>query len=228
QVIPIFASKTMEFENIYPDDNPNHRIQRSNIPENPIKPHNLNNINFEVFDALLLSPLSPFDLPLDTLEYLSAQGLPIYLGAQGYLRHTENDNVVLKPWKDYEKFLKFVKLLFLDEIEARIILGHLAGSCGKIARILSSFGPEEVIVTRGDRGALVYSARIDGHALYDIPAFPPQRIVDPTGLGDTFMAAYALKKLETDDPEKSGTFASQVSSRKMAHKGAFRKVVQEK
>jgi sugar/nucleoside kinase (ribokinase family) len=220
-IIPICTKETMEFENIYPDDNPNHRIQRAFIPNNPINPGSISKIIFKDFDAILLSPLSPSDIPLNTLKYLSQFKKPIYLGAQGYMRHIENGKVVLKPWVDYGKFLKYVKLLFLDELEARVILGMFTGNCDEIARKLTSFGPEEVIITRGDHGALIYSRKTRVIESYDIPAFPPKKITDPTGLGDTFMAAYAAEKLESDNPEVCGIFASLVSSIKMEHKGAF-------
>ncbi len=220
-IIHIYTEETMEFENIYPDNNPNHRIQRAVVPNNPISPDNLSKIKFKDFDAILLSPLSPSDIPLNTLKYINQFKTPIYLGAQGYMRHIENGKVVLKPWNNYKKFLKFVKLLFLDEMEARVILGMFTGNCGEIARKLSSFGPEEVIITRGDHGALIYSRKAGVTEPYDIPAFPPKKIMDPTGLGDTFMAAYATGKLESDNPEVCGIFASIVSSVKMEYKGAF-------
>lgn len=220
QIIPIYTDQTMEFENIYPDDNPNHRIQKSNIPINPILPKDFKNINWRTYHALLISPLSPFDIPLKTFKFLSKQNIPIYLGAQGYLRYKENSNLVLKPWKAYKKYLKLVKILFLDEIEASIILGKSAKNCNEIAQNLSSFGPEEVIVTRGDQGALIYSKKYCEY--FNISAFLPDEIVDPTGLGDTFMAAYALKKLETENPEDCGKFASKVASRKIEQKGALK------
>ena len=39
-----------------------------------------------------------------------------------------------------------------------------------------------VAVTRGENGATIYA----GGVRYDIPAVPPQRILDPTGAGDAF------------------------------------------
>lgn len=222
RIIPVYTKETMEFENIYPDDNPNHRIQKSRVPVNPIKPPVFKNLNWKQYDALLLSPLSPYDIPLETIQYLYKQDTPIYMGAQGYLRHT-NHKVVLKPWKDYENFLKLVDFLFLDELEARVILGNSSDNCAEIAQILAYFGPKEVIVTRGDRGAVIYSGKTGENGdVHDIPAFPPEKTVDPTGLGDTFMAAYALKKQETEDPLECGRFASKVSSRKLEQRGAFR------
>jgi hypothetical protein len=32
-VIPLFFDETMEFENIYPDIDPNHRVQKANVPK---------------------------------------------------------------------------------------------------------------------------------------------------------------------------------------------------
>ena len=42
---------------------------------------------------------------------------------------------------------------------------------------------EVLIITRGELGSSVYT---DSGARADIPAVPPQRIVDPTGVGDAF------------------------------------------
>ena len=220
KIIAIYKDRTMEFENIYPDNNPNHRTQKSRIPKNPINPSDFDGIDPDNFDALLISPLSPYDIPLKTLKFLSKQGKPIYLGAQGYLRHRNGNDIFLKSWKNYDKYLKLIDFLFLDELEARIILSNNNGDCGDIARSLTFFGPEEVIITRGDLGAIIYSQRTD--LIYDIPAIPPKKLLDPTGLGDTFMAAYALRKMETINPTSCGKFAAQISSLKMEREGAFR------
>jgi hypothetical protein len=219
-IIPFYSEETMEFENIYPHSDPNHRIQKAKIPHNSIKPTHLTDINFKKFDAVILSPVSPYDIPLETMEYLYKQNVPIYLGAQGYLRQIEDsENLVLKPWKGHENFLKLVKFLFLDEKEVKIILNNKEFSCKQIARILSGLGPDEVIITRGDRGALIYSK----NKYYKVPVFPPQKTVDPTGMGDTFMAAYLVKKMDTENPKECAKFASIISSHKIGYKGAYRK-----
>lgn len=219
KIVAIYKDSTMEFENIYPDDNPNHRTQKSKIPKNPINPPDFKEINPDDFDAILISPLSPYDIPLKTLKFLSKQGKPIYLGAQGYLRHRDGNDIFLESWKDYGKYLKLIDFLFMDELEARVVLSNNNGDCGDIARSLTFFGPEEVIITRGGRGAIIYSRKTD--QIYDISAIPPKKLVDPTGLGDTFMAAYAMKKMETSNPTGCGKFASQISSLKMEREGAF-------
>jgi len=215
-ITPFYVNETIKFQNIYPDNDPNHRIQKAKIPRNTIKSIS-NHINDS--DTLLLGPLCPYDIPFKTIEELSKLKIPIYLGAQGYLRHLNGNKIVLKPWNGFKKFLKHINILFMDENESSIILGK-KHSLGETARILASFGPEEVIITCGSQGSFIYSAKLD--KTYIIPAFKPQKIEDPTGLGDTYMAAYAARKLETENPEKCGMFAAAAASVKLENKGPFK------
>lgn len=218
ELFPIFTGETIKFQNIYPDNNPNHRIQKAHIPSNPIKVKDISYLDLKNSDAVLLGPLCPYDIPLETFKYLSQLKIPIYLGAQGYLRHLKGEKIVLRPWNDFQKFLKFVNILFIDENEAKTILGTQI-SMDHVAKTLASFGPEEVIITQGSNGSTIYSKKLD--EMYRIPAFSPQKIEDPTGLGDTYMAAYAARKIETEDPRMCGKFASAASVIKLENKGAF-------
>jgi sugar/nucleoside kinase (ribokinase family) len=218
KIIPLFFDKTMEFENIYPSDDPNLRIQKADLPKNPVMPNKLPN-DLESYDAVLLCPLSPSDIPIETIKHISGYNVPIYLGAQGYLRHLEHHKVILKPWDDFQKFLMYIQMVFIDEAEARVIMDKNDHELNIIGKELASFGPEDVIITRGDRGAVIYSSNFD-HT-YKIPAFTPKQTKDPTGLGDTYMAAYVTKRIEKADPETCGIFASMVSTMKLEKDGAF-------
>ena len=227
-LFPIFTDETVQFQNIYPDNNPNHRIQKAHIAHNPIKVKDIVSLDLNDCDAILLGPLSPYDIPLETIKYLSKLKIPIYLGAQGYLRHLKGDKIVLRPWNTFQKFLKYVKILFMDENESATILGEEL-PLDEVAKILASFGPEEVIITQGSAGSTIYSKKSD--ELYQIDAFVPQKIEDPTGLGDTYMAAYAARKLEIEDPKMCGIFASAAAVIKLENKGAFngnRKLIHER
>lgn len=228
ELFPIFTGGTIKFQNIYPDNNPNHRIQKAHIPHNPIEVKDIASLDLRDSDALLLGPLCPYDIPLETIEYLSKLKIPIYLGVQGYLRHLNGNEIVLRPWIGFQKFLKFVKILFMDENESATILGKQL-PLNEVAKTLASFGPEEVVITQGSNGSTVYSKKLD--EIYKIPAFSPKKVEDPTGLGDTYMAAYAARKLKIDDPEMCGMFASAASVIKIENKGAFkgnRKLIKER
>jgi adenosine kinase len=45
---------------------------------------------------------------------------------------------------------------------------------------------EAVVVTRGEKGATIYAA----NGQIDVPAVPPRRIVDPTGVGDAYRGGF--------------------------------------
>lgn len=215
-IIPIFFDKTMKFENIYPDNNTNNRIQKATIPENPIKPENLPE-DIESYDAVLLCPLYPSDIPIETIEHISNYNIPIYMGAQGYLRELNDNHIILKPWNNFEKFLRLIKMFFIDETEAKVMTGK--HNLSQIGEELSNFGPQEVIITCGDRGAIIYSSI--NKCTYKIPAFTPLQTADPTGLGDTYMAAYARKRMETSNLETCGIFAAMVATMKLEKAGPF-------
>lgn len=220
RIIPSLRDKNANFENYYPSHDPNQRKQRANLPFNPIKREDLKDLDLQRYDAFLVSPLSPGDIPLKTLKYLHQTGKPIYMGIQGYMRHLDNFEVILRPWENYHKFLPFLKIIFMDELEARMVLGIGYSDLEVIAQKLAAHGPQEVIITLGDRGSLIYSRKLD--KVYRIPAVPPHKTVDPTGLGDSYMAAYASKRLESMDPEKCGIFASQIASLKLEKQGALK------
>ena len=116
----------------------------------------------------------------------------------------------------------------MDENEAATILGKQL-PLDEVAKTLASFGPDEVIITQGSNGSTIYSKKLD--EIYKIPAFSPKKTEDPTGLGDTYMAAYAARKLEIEDPKMCGMFAAAASVIKLESKGAFkgnRKLIYER
>ena len=217
-IIPVWTSKSMEFENIYPDPgNPNLRTQQANIPNNPILPEHLQHIDIRSFDAIFILPLCPSDVPLETVQYLASFRKPIFVGAQGYLRHLHEGKVVLYPWPEFTKFTPHVDMLFVDDSEARCILNSPNLDLPDVACRLGSAGIYEVVITRGDRGAVI----ISGNREYAIPAFAPDKITDPTGLGDTYMAAYTLQRLRGCEVREAGEIAATTATMKLEYKGAF-------
>lgn len=226
QVFPLFKKDTVKFENKYYNNDPNHRIQRSNAPKIPITSEDILGIislNFESksqLDGVLLGPLLPWDIPLETINKIHNLGIPIYMGLQGYLRHFEGCDIYLEPLKRVNEILKFVKIVFLDEGEARAIVPHET-SLEKIGKLLSKYGPEEIIITCGDRGSVIYSK--EKSEAIKIKAYPPIKLIDPTGLGDTYMAAYISCHVKGKSQEECGKFASMVSTIKLENKDGFEK-----
>lgn len=88
-------------------------------------------------------------------------------------------------WIDHKKqsvikLLKKVHIFVANDAEARSLSGE--HNLIKAAKCLNSFGAPIVIVKKGEHGVLVFSRDF----IFCLPAYPVEKIVDPTGAGDTF------------------------------------------
>jgi pfkB family carbohydrate kinase len=72
-----------------------------------------------------------------------------------------------------------------------------------------------LVLTYGDAGAVVHHKGTSRHS----PAFASGKIVDPTGSGDFFAAAYFTRLAATGDPFASADFANCVASFAVERKG---------
>ena len=78
------------------------------------------------------------------------------------------------------ELLKKVDLLVINDEEARELTG--IQNLTKAAADIRKRGPKELIVKRGEHGALLF----DGHGTFFVPAYPLEEVNDPTGAGDSF------------------------------------------
>lgn len=76
--------------------------------------------------------------------------------------------------------MKRVNLFVANDGEARALTGET--NLVKAARALRRFGPQLVIIKKGEHGVLFYSDDVK----FAFPAYPVDEVKDPTGAGDTF------------------------------------------
>jgi sugar/nucleoside kinase (ribokinase family) len=82
------------------------------------------------------------------------------------------------------KVLERVDLLVVNDEEARLLSKE--HNLPRAARAIRAMGPKTVIVKRGESGALLFHE----HGVFAAPAYPLERVVDPTGAGDTFAGGF--------------------------------------
>ena len=85
---------------------------------------------------------------------------------------------------ELRRTLARVHVLVINDEEARQLAGE--HNLVRAARAILSQGPHSVIVKRGDAGALLFHE----HGVFAVPAFPLERVVDPTGAGDSFAGGF--------------------------------------
>jgi len=74
-------------------------------------------------------------------------------------------------------------ILFLNDSEATLLCQ--ARELRRAAEELSRLGPRCVVIKKGSHGAFVYYQR----QVFLAPAYPLQKVIDPTGAGDAFAGA---------------------------------------
>jgi len=105
---------------------------------------------------------------------------------------------------EVRKLLKSIHGLVLNDGEARLLTGKK--NLIDAARDVLKLGPKFVVIKKGEHGCLMCSER----DTFVLPAFPAQKVVDPTGAGDSF-AGGMMGYLATQ-----GTFSSATLKRALA------------
>lgn len=103
------------------------------------------------------------------------------------------------------KVFKRVNLVCINDGEARMLCEE--SNLIKCGRQILRMGPQYVVIKKGEHGALLMSKNM----LFLAPAYPLDKVVDPTGAGDTFAGGFLgyldqQKKL-TDDALKQAVLA---------------------
>lgn len=97
-----------------------------------------------------------------------------------------------------EDIVKAVDVLFMDEGEAREFANE--ANLVHAAKYIMSLGPKAVVIKRGEHGVLLFSE----NSVFAAPAFPLERVVDPTGAGDSFAGGFIGYLAATGDLTPAG------------------------
>lgn len=85
---------------------------------------------------------------------------------------------------ELQKVIERSDMIFLNDEEARKLTGEI--NVTNAAKKIMTWGPEIVVIKRGEYGALLYT----GETVFMTPGFPLARVIDPTGAGDTFAGGF--------------------------------------
>ncbi len=113
---------------------------------------------------------------------------------------------------DVLRLLNGVSRIFLNLKEAKILSGE--EDPYKAARIIAQEGPKEVFIKMGAKGSLAW---IDGNICF-VKAIPVN-VVDTTGAGDVFAAAYLAARAKGFSPEKSIKLANAAAALTISRPG---------
>jgi sugar/nucleoside kinase (ribokinase family) len=82
------------------------------------------------------------------------------------------------------KVVRLVDGLIVNDQEIRQLTGQV--SLVKAVKKALGMGPKVVVLKRGEHGASLHTAK----GTFQVPAFPVENVVDPTGAGDSFAGGF--------------------------------------
>jgi len=153
--------------------------------------------------------LMQLEIPLDTVNYAAE------------IAFKAGKKVILNPAPAQQLPPELLKRLYLitpNETEAELLTGIPVtdqNSAEKAARVLLMKGVEVVVVTLGNKGALLVTAT----SCELVPSFSV-KAVDTTAAGDCFNGALAVALSEGADLVKAITFANKAASVSVTRMGA--------
>lgn len=215
--VTAFESPTnVFFENKY-DKNMDHRTQRVLAKSAPFSIDQLKDEQARVFH---LGTLLADDFAPEIVEFLATKG-DVSIDVQGYLRAVEGEQVHAMEWFDKLRLLKHTAILKVNEWECQTLTG--LGVPYEAAEQIHDWGVREVIVTLGGGGSVIYA---EGK-FFETPAYPPRKLVDATGCGDTYSAGYLYGRARGMSYEESGRFAAAMCTLKLEHTGPFNHSIED-
>jgi len=218
ELIRIPTEGTMKFVNEYPDsEKPDYRTQRAEILKNEIRFEDIKDHDLSQYDDIVLAPLFHNNLSVKFFHELSNFKTKTALSAQGMIRYLEEGKIVWRNPEQIIKVLPFINYLFLDESELEFVTGKKIKAQG--AEVLKSRGLENLVVTNGGRGSTLFLKEKS----HNIKAFPPLKLMDPTGAGDSYLAGFLKAKELFKNPQQQGEFAAMTATISIENRGAFNK-----
>lgn len=132
--------------------------------------------SFKNADILVLGNLAPSN-QLSVIKQLTSPTAFVVLDTMNFWM----DNCL----DDLLQVIKNVDVITINDEEARQLSGETSLSLA--AKKIFTMGPSNIVIKKGEHGALLFS----GNNRFFAPAFPIERVFDPTGAGDTFLGGFA-------------------------------------
>jgi sugar/nucleoside kinase (ribokinase family) len=199
----------------YPTSNVDERILYITSSAGPFTPSEVKEISSRAF---VIGASVRGEVSLEVIEALRKKETLISADIQGFIRIARGGILVFEEWAEKEKVLSKVDVLKTDAAEAELLTGQT--DIRVAAKMLADFGPKEVVLTHRD-GLLVY----DGRHFYEAK-FYPGKLIGRSGRGDTCIASYVARRLNSP-PSEAMIWAAAVTSLKLEAEGPFRRNIRE-
>jgi sugar/nucleoside kinase (ribokinase family) len=167
-------------------------------------------------NVILINMISGFDLTLETLDTLRMETrddrIPIYFDVHCLPYGVSEDFTrIPRPVDTWRRWLFMLHAVQLNETELSILPAEQTEE-RSFAKNVLALNTDVLHVTKGERGSVLYTSEHKHIKQTDFPSFDPDKVIDTTGCGDVFGAAYCAYYLRSKDIVASTRFANRAAS----------------
>lgn len=187
--------------------------------------------NYDSRTQLTQTSLRQSDLPPEYLDATAAHLCPIdfltHTLLPAVLRQNGFTLVTLDPspgtmtptfWDDIPALVNGLTAFLPNEDELRTLFHGRSTDLRQMMEAVAAYGCELVVVKRGERGQYLYDRATKTH--WEISAYP-SRVVDPTGVGDSFCGGFLAGYRRTYEPLQAVLYGSISASLTIEGSGPF-------
>ena len=146
------------------------------------------------------------ELSEDTVTKLQKSAKILSLDPQGFVRGFDSEgNVRLKRWRE-KSVLELIDIYKSSQDEIKAVTG--ISEIPLAAKKIQEYGVKIIIVTRSVQGSTLFF----DDSFYNVLAYQPRTVSDPTGAGDSFIGAFLAEYIRGKDPLWSACVGSASAS----------------
>lgn len=215
QVLNLPSAQTTCFVNTYGPDGGDDRTQEVTALADPFDMEAAAQISRHISgSAVYFGPLTVEEMPSTFIAQIAGEcAATTALDVQGIVRRVIDGQVLPTEWPQATEILPLIKIVKADQQEAEILTNE--SDPERAALALNELGARHALVTMGGDGSVI-SRHGTARRQPDGTAFP---IMDTTGCGDTFLAAYLYRIVQGAAPDTAGNFAATAATLMATHHG---------
>jgi len=186
---------------------------------------------YDSHSQLTQTSLRQSDIPAEYLDATAAHLCPIdfltHTLLPAVLRQNGFTLVTLDPapgtmsatfWDDVPALVNGLTAFLPNEDELRLLFHGRSTDIWQMMEAIADYGCEIVVVKRGERGQYLYDRA--SKTRWDVSAYPA-KVVDPTGVGDSFCGGFLAGYRRTYEPLQAALYGSVSASLTIEGSGAF-------